>query len=91
MIDLFGTIWRVEYTHRTLDAPAKGLLTYNGTLEQAYASLSLPDREGWTEVEDISDMKIHEVLELNSKLTDVYEVKIDMSRLNGRHLFLISA
>jgi len=32
--DLFGTIWRVEYTHRTLDAPAKGLLTYNGTLEQ---------------------------------------------------------
>jgi len=81
MIELFGNIWRLEYP---------SLLVFDGPLEQAYASLSLPDKEGWTEVEDLSEMKIHKVLELNSKLTDVYGLKIDISKLDKRGITLIS-
>jgi|TARA_R100001530_G_scaffold3566_7_gene5212 hypothetical protein len=78
MIELFGNIWRLEYP---------SLIVFDGSLEQAYASLSLPDRmsrcrEGWTEVEDISDMKIHEVLLLNKYLSETYDLVIDMNKLH---------
>ena len=92
MIELFGNIFRVVWDDDT-SIPSLLIFDNEDGLQpewariQAGATLSLPYiDDGWTEVEDISEMKISEIFELNKELTEENGIKIDMSKLDKRGL-----